>query len=185
MNAERPQLAVGETLVDAFALVWEQRTRFGKVLAFPVGALIASTLALSHSDASASMRTQLAFFFTVQWIVMTWLAVRCHQLVLADAAWCTTQKWPWLETKFFFWSMALGLIVVMATIAPALIGFEVLMSMLPPERKIKDDWLTGLLFWSPMIPGAYLLARVSLVLPMGHFWKLHKYSSRGWNPMQR
>lgn len=40
------------------------------------------------------------------------------------------------------------------------------MKMLSPKQKIGDDWLPWLLFWGPMIPGAYLLARVSLVLPM-------------------
>lgn len=165
MNAERPLLVVGRVLGGAFALVWKQRTRFGQTLAFPLGALIASTLALSHAEAPSNTRMLLAFFMA-QWILMTWLAVRCHQLVLADTAWRATQKWPWLETKFFFWSMALCLIFVMAMIAPVFIGFTVLRNMLPPKQRIENEWLTWLLLFGPMIPGAYLLARVSLVLPM-------------------
>lgn len=106
----------------------------------------------------------LAFVLLVQALVYTWFAVRTHRLILGVAKPVQgMMRWKIRETRFFAWLTAgvMLLIIMGAAVVVTLLGA---LALIVADDDLNDR-VIAVAFALALLPVAYLLARLAVLLP--------------------
>ncbi len=160
-QANNIRLPVGKVLVQAFLVPWALRHELVRALSVPAISLIMLYISDSYvRDLGGLVLFVCVFISSVAYVLF---AVTCHRVVLLGDQPVPRYgiiKWSMRETRFLFW--LLGVYGVGFTIF-ALAAFSTTMYVAISEYY----WLPvlPLLFLLILIPGFYVLVRLSLIFP--------------------
>jgi len=142
-----------DTTKQTVGLVWENRIDLGKVVA-AAGLVngIFAWLLVENIESTAFIWV----YFLGGGLVYTLLAVNVHRLVLNASNKPVLHRWTWRETRFLGWLAVIYFYVYLIFLIP-------LALLASPFEYFKSDydWLWN----AATLPGGYLFARLSLLLP--------------------
>jgi len=155
-------LPILETVRLSLIIPWQRRITIFKSLIFT--AFLLALLSYLLELQSEMKFTMIAFVWIIQSLVFTVFAVTCHRILLLEESSISKYiyfRWTMRETKFLGWTivtyLCLGAIItVTGTSVFALV-------------QALDGWVEKsslqLLPFLPLIPGLYVLSRLSVLLP--------------------
>jgi hypothetical protein len=190
LDAMRPRLPLGKILLGALVVPWQRRIVLGRALLLPAGALLIIATLLFATGNGRGLTYQLPFIIA-QAFVYTLFAVTCHRVVLLgddSVPRFGLASWSARETRFIGWMIAMYLVFAAVSLVPMIVLTSVLIGL----TGIKPDGGASLqpFQWAILlasVPGVYVMARVSLVLPatavdrrLNLPWSWERTAGNGW-----
>lgn len=168
------------TIKAAADLIWKNRVGVGQVVI--LAALVKSTMTWLVFEMLDPLKAAWLYSF-VSVIVYTLLGINVHRLLLIAKNPLVFSRWSFRETRFLGW-------LILIYIYFALIFAGLGLAILPLSGTIEipeGGWFVALIFFPLSLPGAYLCARLAMLLPatavdkrqdMGWVWALTQ--GNGW-----
>jgi hypothetical protein len=188
--AGRRRLEVGKILLGAFVVPWQRRAALGRSLMLPAGALLLIDTLLYATGSGGGLVYQIPII-VVQALVYTLFAVTCHRVILLgddSVPRFGLASWSARETRFFGWMIGMYLVFAVASLIPLIVLASVLSGFSGAQADAAES--TQPLRWAMLaasIPGAYVMARLCLVLPatavdrkVNFPWSWERTASNGW-----
>lgn len=176
----RSKIPMDLTLAEALRFSWSNRRAFGRFMIIPVAVAtlleLASLAFYEGSDQTASRMIWSFGVFLPDFLVLTWFAVACHRFILIGTGAISAFgliRWTWRETRFFLWMLlayALGYLFMMFCMAVLPLGAIFVVKACGFTTKTMSlmmehpAFIPGV-FLLASIPFAYVVGRVSLLLP--------------------
>ena len=157
-----PTLSVRKIIGQTLDYISANRAKLIDALKYPgIGLMITSfcqSFSLTKEEGIYSwvLVALQVYFFTI-------FAVRCHRLILlseSPLSLMETMKWGKRETGFLFYGFGLAGIFAIISIVPVFMSFPLLMKFSDIDAVVGK--LVGYFF---LLPGGYVVSRLSLVLP--------------------
>jgi len=155
------KIRVQKVILAAFIIPWLMRREFLNKVSLPILLLMAlGYLGWFLGDVAGG----LGFLFSfLQLLIYAYFAVTCHRIVLLGGESVPRlgiRKWTSRETRFFGWLVGIYLMVGIASLT-----LIMLPSILSPVMEANGFSMVQVLFIAAVIPGLYLLARLSMIFP--------------------
>lgn len=156
-------LQLVDIFIEAISHLWSERKIIGGLLAI----VVAIDVALNWFQSSVTDNEDYGWWILVlviQALVYTLFAVRAHRLILGVANPLQDGfRWKGRETRFFAW-------LLMATTFFPILGIAILSAVIGASAMVikadlDDDWLLLILSVFAILPIAYLLGRLMVLLP--------------------
>jgi hypothetical protein len=157
------KLPVSEIMLDAFRLPWNRRKEFARALLIPLIGLLAVDLISHYYWSGPNVRPNMLWVWLlllVRAVLYTWLAVRCHRLVLLGAKIDVAHNWSIRENRFLLALIALYVMLMVFSMLVAGIIIPLLSQDFLKELMESKWWLVLI-----SVPAWYVFARLSLVFP--------------------